>query len=275
MPGDDSSQDFPSQEDVYIPLEEAKQIFGDAHYSTSSLFRLAGEGKIRKRLPSGRQRGAEYNLSDIQRQTKKKIMEHFHPHPRGATDWITPDDLPYVQALDLKLYGPEDTVDFSITYSWWQKNKHMCRILYDMNDRRNVWGALTIMPLNEAVIFHLLRKELAEKDITADLIQVYEPNHSYTGYIASVLILPEYSAHLRSLIVSMLNFWCQQYPSITLSRLYAFASSDEGHRLIHHLFFSPRYDLGENAFELDPLRPNNPSRLIQQFQSCIRLKERM
>jgi len=275
MQDDDSSPTSPFQEDIFISLEEAKQRFHDAHYATSTLFRYAAEGKIRKRLPSGKQRGAEYNLRDIQRLTEKITTDRFHAQTISSTDWITLDDLPYVQALDLKLYGPEDMVDFSITYRWWKKNNRMCRILFDVNDRRNVLGALTIMPMDEAMIFRILRREMAEKDITADLIQVYEPSHSYTGYIASVLILPEYQSHLRSLIVSMLNFWCQQYPSITLSRLYAFASSDEGHRLIHHLFFSPRYDLGENAFELDPLRPNNPSRLIQQFQSCIRLKERM
>ncbi len=66
----------------------------------------------------------------------------------------------------------------------------------------------------------------------------------------------------------MFTYWCEQYPTVQLIKLYAYASSDEGLGLMKHLFFSPRYDLGENAFELDPYR-YNPSRLIQDFQACI------
>jgi len=269
---EDSPLAFP-QDETFIPLEVAKRRF-EQYFSTSTFYRFVGEGRIRKRLPQGKLRGAEYSLRDIERLTQQATsLAPVQTQTMSATDWITVDDLPHVQALDLRLYGPEDIVDFSITYGWWKKNNRMCRILFDVNDRRNVWGVLTIMPMDETVIFRILRKEMAEKEITADMIQEYKPNHSYTGYIASVLILPEYQSHLRSLLVSMLDYWCEQYPSMTLSRVYAFASSNEGYRLIRHLFFSPRYDLGENAFELDPLRPNNPSRLIRRLQDCIHSKE--
>src|SRR5437773_305108 len=75
----------------------------------------------------------------------------------GATDWIRFDDLPFVQHLDIEMYGPEETVDMNITYRWWERNPHMCRILYNAQDRRDIWGALTIMPLPEALIHRLLK----------------------------------------------------------------------------------------------------------------------
>jgi hypothetical protein len=50
---------------------------------------------------------------------------------------------------------------------------------------------------------------------------------------------------------------------------YSFADSDEGWNLIKHLYFAPRYDIGEKAFELD-LNQLNPSKLIQAFQDCLK-----
>src|SRR5947209_2773220 len=57
---------------------------------------------------------------------------------------------------------------------------------------------------------------------------------------------------IRTLINSVLNYWCEQYPKIRITKLYAYAESDERWSLIRHLFFTPRYDIGERAFELDP-----------------------
>jgi len=76
------------------------------------------------------------------------------------------------------------------------------------------------------------------------------------------------------LIQSFLSFLCDHYPSIQLAKLYAYASTDEGFDLMQQLLFSPRYDLGENVFELDPMRRNR-SRLVRMFQECIQQKREM
>jgi hypothetical protein len=191
----------------------------------------------------------------------------------GETDWIRPDDLAFVQKLDLDRYGPDQTVDMKITSRWWEKNPYMCRILFNSQDRRDVWGALTIMPLfSEDLIFRLLRQEIPESDIRPEDIPVYEEGKSYTGYIASVIIRPEYNTRLRSLIQSVLDFWCERYPSIQLNKLYAYGSTPEGRMLIRHLYFSRRYDIGKNAWELDPMDEDNPARFIRDFQRCIEHK---
>ncbi len=74
------------------------------------------------------------------------------------------------------------------------------------------------------------------------------------------------------MIESVFEYWCWMYPDIRFKKLYAFAASDGGLDLMRHLFFSPRYDLGDNAFELDPYR-RNPSKIIKQFQNCLGVKE--
>jgi hypothetical protein len=86
------------------------------------------------------------------------------------------------------------------------------------------------------------------------------------------MILPQRRAYLRMLIGSIFDFWCELYPQIQVDRLYAVPTSEQGMYVIHHLFFSPRYDLGENAFELRPSRKGNPSPLIQAYQRCLAQK---
>jgi len=147
----------------------------------------------------------------------------------------------------------------------------MCRVLYDAEDRKDVWGYITMIPMKEETIFKLLRREMHERDIRAQHILTYEENGAYTAYVNAVVIKPEHQASLRTLINSLLDYWCTQYPRVRITKIYAYADSDEGWNLIKHLFFAPRYDLGEKAFELDPLQMN-PSKLIKGYQDC--LKER-
>ena len=193
--------------------------------------------------------------------------------PPADTDWIGFDDLPYVQHLDLEMYGAAAIVEMAITWQWWQRNQYMCRILFNASDRRDVWGAVTVMPLREEVLFRLLRHEMEERDIRPEDILVYEEGHDYSCYVASLVIRPEHRVHLRKLLQSIFDFWCDLYPKVQISRLYADVTNESGMHAIHHLFFSPRYDLGETVYELRPLRAGNPSSLISQFQGCIRQKE--
>lgn len=260
----------------FITSPEAIKLFIDAGLSESTFYRKVREGEIQKELPAGRQRGALYSRSTIegivQREgataTEAKIREtHI-----GATDWVQSSDLPYLLALDYEMYGPENVVDISITRGWWEKNPHMCRILFDTQNRKHIWGAITILPMKEETIFRLLRQDIEERSITPDDILTYEAGNTYCGYIASAIIRPEYRAHFRELIQSIFNYWCEQYPEVKLQKLYAFALSDEGWDLVKHLFFSPRYDLGDTAFELRTFQ-RNPSKLITSFQKCVKRKD--
>lgn len=261
----------------YTAAEAIERLEG-AGLSESTFYRWVREGIISKELPKGRQRGALYPRTEVEeaiaregRVLPSNTVVQPAQQTEGVTDWITAADLPYVLALDYEMYGPDGYVDISITRTWWEKNPYMCRILYDGKDRRYIWGALTVMPLKEETILRLLRDEMKEKEITPADILTYEPGQRYYGYIASATVRPEHRQHLRKLIRSMLEFWCDQYPDVQLIKLYAYAASEDGLGLIKHLFFSPRYDLGDNCFELDPHR-YNPSPLVQGFQECVQAK---
>lgn len=257
----------------FITSKEAVKLFLDAGISESTFRRKVRDNEIETKMPEGRQRGALYSKSqilEIIRQEKKATPTI--EHGIGATDWCKESDLPYLLAFDLEMYGIENTVDISITHKWWKKNPNACLVLFNSQDRREVWGGITIMPMEEETILKLLRGDIEERDITADDILAYEPGKQYYGYIASAVVKPEHRASFVKLIWTVFDFWCDNYPDIQIKKLYAYAISDHGYDLIKKLFFSPRYDIGENAYELEPFR-RNPSRLLQAFQQCIQEKD--
>lgn len=259
----------------YVPARVGKEILG-GEKEHGAFFYYVRTQQIRKKPHPTKQRETLYNRDDIlkikEKRNQKGKTRSATPALTGATDWVQYDDLPYLQALDYRLYGPANTVPIDTTHAWWRKNPYMCRILFNEHDRRDIWGAITVMPMREETIVKLLRDEIMEKQITPDDILTYEDGGKYYGYIPSAMVLPEHRRHFRKLLQSVFAFWCEQHPRVQFIKLYAFALSEEGLDLIRHLFFAPRYDLGENAFELDPYR-RNPSKLIKSFQECIRRKD--
>jgi hypothetical protein len=244
---------------------QAAQIYTDAGVSISTFQRRIGKTIIKQ--------GDGYPKRQVLAALSKE--KNVKKAPRkiatGATDWVQEDDLLSLLKLDRERYG-EYTVDISVTQHWWRKNPRMCRILFDQNNRRDIWGAITIMPMEEETIFKLLRGDLNERDITADDILTFEEGGTYNGYVASAVMSPHHSESLIVLLNSVFNYWCKIYPRIKWRRLYAFASSPEGEDMIKKLIFSARYDLGEDAYELDPYR-RNPSPLVKRFQRCIGLED--
>lgn len=257
----------------FYSASEAREKLGGI--SGEELKRLTDAGKIEKIIPPTNKRKGLYKKADVDRLAEE--IKGIEP-TKGtkvadlpSTDWARSSDLPYMLAYDYEHYGLENTVDISITSKWWEKNPHMARILFNPNDRREIWGGITIMPLEEDFILRILRDEITEKQVTADDILLYEPGKSYYGYVASATVKMEHSAHFKALLHSVFDFWCNNYPDIQIKKLYAYAGSEKGWDLIKRLFFSPRYDINRNAFELDPLL-RNPSKLIKPFQDCLSAK---
>ncbi len=265
-----------------ISAEEGIQLYTEAGLSENTFYRHAREKKIRKILPDDRERGALYSKEDI-----KKIIEYQKVKSRkrleaiqaakedeSKTDWFNENDLPYLLVLDYQMYGISESLDLSISYGWWSKNPRICRILYNTQDRKDIWGYITMIPMVEETIFKLLRREMHERDIKPEHILIYEDGKEYTIYAASVVIRSEHQSHLRGLIKSIFNYWCDQCSNCRISKIYAYADSEEGWHLIRHLYFAPRYDIGRRAFELDLGQPN-PSKMITSFQDCLRERERV
>jgi len=263
-----------------ITSEEGITLYAEVGLSQNSFYRHAREGKIRKSLPSERQRGALYNKQDVERiveyqraKNKKRLAAvRTLDEQEGKTDWFTESDLPRLLTLDYEMYGIEESLDLSISHGWLLRNRYICRVLYNAKERKDLWGYITLIPMEKEVIFKLLRREMHERDIAPADILVYEPGKVYDIYAASLVMKPERRNLLRGLLNSIFNYWCGQYPEIKLSTIYAYADSTDGWYLIKHFFFSPRYDIGEKVYELNLSQPN-PSKLITLFQDCLRERE--
>lgn len=266
-----------------LTFSEATETLGDI--ASSSFKALVDSGRIRKIVPPGKTQG-KYIAEDVYKiaqerkiyqnaeRSRKPSTKHSYQDNKshkGTTDWATDSDLPYMLAYDLEMYGLENTVDIKITHEWWKKNPHMARLLFNAEDRREIWGGITIMPMKEETIIRILKDEMAEKDIRPKDILTYEPGQKYIGYVASATVKKEYSTHFRELLHSMFDFVCSLYPDIQITKLYAYASSPEGWDLIKRLFFTPRRDIDRNAFELDPFE-RNPSPYLKPFQNCLKAK---
>jgi len=263
-----------------ISSDQGIKLYTEAGISGNTFFRHVREGKIRKTLLKGKERGALYNAEDtrklvelhrLKRRDRVKAIQ-ARKDKQGKTDWVHADDLSHLLALDHQVFGIDEAVDLFITHTWWEKNPYMCRILYHETNRTDIWGYVTIIPMEEKTIFKLLRRDMHERDIRVNHILLYEENKSYTVYANAIVVKSEHQSSVRTLINSVLNFWCEQYPKIKIKKLYAYAESDEGWNLVKHLFFAPRYDIGERAFELDPSQ-KNPSKLIKAYQDCLQERE--
>ncbi len=261
----------------WIESDEAVKLYNEIGYTEQTFFRHVREQKIRKQLKEDQARGARYNLKDIEKMISdrkaknKRRIAQTRQETSAETDWVKETDLPYLLALDVELYGAEEAVDFSITRAWWKKNPYMCRVIYDKHNRKDIWGYATIMPMDMETITKLLTREMHERDIRPEHILTYKEGKNYQVYATSIVVRADKRSYIRELLNSLLNYWCEQANNFTISKIFAYADSDEGWNMIKHLFFAPRYDIGPKVFELD-IRQINPSKLVTAFQDCIKSK---
>jgi hypothetical protein len=240
------------------------------------------KGEIEKFTPEGKKEGfypkavidrmaSERQQGSSSRSHQDQPVHQIQSDGYAETDWVTLPDEPYAYVLDTELYGVENSVSPSITWTWWEKNPRACMILYNRENRRDIWGLLSIIPMEEEIIFKLLRGEMEEKEIRAEHVLTYEPGHSYSCYVAAASLRPERKKYFGLLLHRVMDYWCEQYPDIQIKKLYAFALDEDegdGWRLIKKLYFAPRYDISENAWELR-LDRKNPSPILQRFQQCL------
>ena len=234
---------------------------------TSTFYRLVNEGKITKHFPSSISKHGMYDAQEIARMSNKYRSESA-PKEVGETDWIKSSDMGNMYDLEYTEYGDE-TGNPSIIRKWYERNPYICRVLYNKSDRRDFWGAINMLPLEEETIYKLLRGEVRDIDLDPQKdILTYDQPGTYNFYVASVIVHPEKRQHFLLLMNSLFDFWCEQAPERKLGKLYGRVVSQGGELMAKKLFFSPMPFISESAYMLDVSRPN-PSRIVQSFQHCV------
>lgn len=251
----------------YISASEAIEVSG---LPSATFYRYANEGKIKKHYSTPASRHAMYSYREAAR-LRSTIKRNPTPVEVSESDWIKSEDVGNMYNLEYKEYGDE-TGDPSIVRKWYERNPYICRILFNKADRRDLWGAINMLPLQEETIYKLLKGEMRDIEIDPqkDILTFAEPG-TYDFYVASVIIAPEKKQHFPTLIHGLFDYWVQQAPERTIGKIYGRAVSEGGEFMAKKLFFSPRWDISDSAFMLDMSRPN-PSRLVQGFQFAIKQK---
>ena len=187
-------------------------------------------------------------------------------------DWVKPSDVPATLALDFIVYQEAIIAEVNHYLSWVKKNPHISLAAFDVNDRKTALAYIALLPLPEEIILDVLKGKRSEMDIQAEEILSYDQPGGYNLLVESAVAHPDHPEQLGKVLKGLVDFWCQQYPERYIEKIYAQAVSEKGDVLIQKLYFAARYDITETAFMLDLKRPG-ASRLIRDFQNCLKSKE--
>jgi len=264
------------------PLYSSTEARNKLNISTSTFKRLIDSGKIRKVTPPNKKQG-KYLKEDVDKLVKEmKPFAHITNH-RGvpgrkkktlttSVDWQKISDLPAILKLDLEVYHERFVGDIGLYIAWEKKNPKITLISFESTNRNNILAYLSIIPLPEPVILSILKGERGEHSINPDEIETYEQKGGYTLLAESAVTHPEHPEQLNHVLRAALDFWCEQYPERYIEKIYAQAASEYGDILIHKVFFSPLYDIADDAYVLDLRRPGT-SMIIRKFQESLAEKK--
>jgi len=241
---------------------------------SGKFFYYVQSGQI-TREPGSPKRNARYSVADIlkvkeKRASRRRNKETLH----GVIDWIGVDDVLTSLKLDYRVYGSEVFLaDLPSCAERVVRNPHVALAVFDSPKRERILAYISLLPLPEPVIFELLRGARHETKIRTEEVETYERKGGYTLLAESVVIDPDHSEQLNTLLNHLMAYWCEQYPDRYITKIYAQAESRQGDILIQKLFFAPREDLAPNAYVLNLMRPG-ASRFVRRFQECIEANQK-
>lgn len=248
----------------YIPSIEGEKILG---VKRNLFFYYVNSGQIKKQERKGEP--DLYSENDIlkvkekRNKRKKKLI--------AETDWQKISDLPAILKLDFKVYEEKIVGDLSLYISWEKQNPKITLLSFEKGNRENVLAYISLVPLPEELIISVLKGEREEVSIKPEEIETYEREGGFTLLAESAVVHPEHPEQLSNVLREVLNFWCSQYPKRYIDKIYAQAATEAGDILIRKLYFSPLYNLSDNAYVLDLKKPGI-SQLVRTFQENLKAK---
>ncbi|HVB21870.1 MAG TPA: hypothetical protein VNG51_08000 [Ktedonobacteraceae bacterium] len=252
----------------YISSKEGERLLG---VKRNTFFYYVKSGQIAKKERAETDKGTNlYSYADTLK--VKEIRDRKKKKLSTMVDWQKISDLPAIIKLDLAVYKENIVGDIGLYVSWEKKNPKITLLAFESNNRENVLAYVSLVPLPEQVILSILKGEREELSISPDEVETYDRRGGYTLLAESAVAHPDHPEQLSNVIREVLNFWCDQYPDRYIEKIYAQAASDAGDILVRKLYFSPLYNLSDNAYVLD-LRKPGASKLVRHFQQCLKTKE--
>lgn len=253
--------------DQFVPASEAIKII---NLPSATFYRLVNEGKITKHFPSPTSKHGLYDTIELAR-LKRRMQLETTPVEPPAQDWLKVSDLGNLYNLEIDHYGP-DTGDPGIVRHWIEHNAQLGRIVFNATNRKDLWGAIILLPMKEATILKILRQEMRDVELKPEQdLLLYNEAGVYDLYAASAIIREDKRQHFPLLLSGWFDFFAEQLPGVRIGKIYARILSDSGIMMVKKLFFSPIPHVAKNAWELDVSSPN-PSRIVQSFQLYMKTK---
>ena len=275
MSQQESTQQKVGSEHDYIPFSEALDLWQPLDKNAFNY--RARKGDIAK-IPGATERDTRYSAKDItavrekeleRRKKKSKIKRDV---VETEVDWQKISDLPAILKLDLKVYKEETVGDIGLYIAWERKNPKITLLSFEKGNRENIFAYLSLVPLPEDDIIWVLKDNDKELAIKPENIESYDRKGAYTLLAESIVADPDHSEQLNKIIRDLFDFWYQQYPERYVEKIYARADSKAGDIFIRKLFFSPLYDISDEAYVLD-LRKPGIAPLIKRFQENLVAKD--
>lgn len=268
-----SNENHPYTSDEYVPWSRGAEELG---IGRGSFYHLVDTGQVRE-LPGRHRRNRLFHLQDIlaikaRRAEGKPRKQYRRKLPAVQVDWLRWDDLPACIRLDQIVYQENiDLGEISTYQAWRKKNQNTSIAVFDAKDRNICLGYVGLVPVSEQICLDVLSGKRQDSAITVDEIEAYDRSGPYILYAISAVVHPDRPDLLYTLLYHHMQFWIEQFPERYIKKIYAQAVSDEGERLVQHLFMAPRPDLNYNAYELDMARPS-ASKIIKRFKAQLQEK---
>jgi len=195
-------------------------------------------------------------------------------------DWISPADMSAVVALDHEVFADELVGDSSLYSAWVTHNPRIAMAAYDKQDRSRCLAYISMLPLPEPIILDILAGKRDELSVRPEEIETYTRAGTYTLLANSAVVRPDQRHLLYAVLDAIMRYWVEeQYPTRTISKIYAQAASTAGDIFIQKFFFAPLYQEVDgkataikDGYVLDLSRPG-ASKVIRAFQEALAKKQ--
>jgi hypothetical protein len=124
--------------------------------------------------------------------------------------------------------------EMEVYRKWSEKDPYLAMAAFDpKSDRQVMLAFIAALPLDESVIFSVLRGERQETDLEAHEMQTYDRPGAYTLLANSAVSLPEYPELLNRILLRLMDAWVDRYPERYVTRIYSQTVSESGDRIKH------------------------------------------
>jgi excisionase family DNA binding protein len=254
-------------EQGYYTIGEVAKILG---IKKSKIYQEADDGNIPFELPAGKRIGMRFPKEGIDTIAKRKRKEE-KSHKQQIDLTFKPSTIADVwMAVNnaRQVYGPNDVISFERALEWRDINPD---ISMSVKQGKHLAGMVTYLPLDEQIIFALLRDTMREKDVPDQAIRQWT-DPQICVYIAGIAAVKTGEKQVDSLRGRFLLRHAIKW-AITLTaqydikKWYNIGVSPEGQAISEALGFREIISLenGERkGYVLDNML-SQPTKLIQRY----------